>query len=559
MTLNFRHQVLERILVLLSEHFATISVPNGNSVLLKRLSDIINNKEVNVVRIACTNENTAINFVRQTLQFYKKYRKPLAIISKLTKYPRRKFTYCLNLVNNHNKIRSGQTIFVRSFKKPLISIKSTFLGSSLRDVLFVKVFKKFLNITIKRRRRGAKTVTEEERVNVAVERWKQNFNSILQKYFTEHKHCKFTYVHITIIQGLVFAQRPFTFNILNQSLCDHRCVRFYRKMGIDCIDALSGLTCECEPSCFTTNIKNSENDLWSYILRRMDIILFTKKRDCFELHDVFIDDVLTTSKIIYHTPHLYKFMKYLIKNRILTSSPLISLAYYVETCNLPNFRFLFKKKKINYFNQLYSEGNILYEYFKKNVDCIAGDDEKLKELQCTYNENGNEEKVVQRLVDYEWIDTRDTYLKCLEAIWICNVIGMDTENDIYNRLAIVQIATRDKVYIIDYQSPNLNGLQDLRDLLCNHGIKIVGFGIANDLKLLFRDSTTNRKYGNVIDLQSMYKGQGSLKEIVKDKLDITLDKRYQMSNFGDRPLTQEQLLYAANDVDVLLSLYATNT
>jgi len=150
-----------------------------------------------------------------------------------------------------------------------------------------------------------------------------------------------------------------------------------------------------------------------------------------------------------------------------------------------------------------------------------------------------------------------------QAIANSRAIALDTEsNGFHNypeQLCLIQIATRNKVYIIDAIS--LYDLAPLRDIMINDSIRKVIHGADYDIRSL------DRHYGlhihNLFDtsIAARFAGitQFGLAALTRDLLGITINKskRLQRADWGRRPLSAEALEYAATDVRHLLNLQET--
>lgn len=139
-------------------------------------------------------------------------------------------------------------------------------------------------------------------------------------------------------------------------------------------------------------------------------------------------------------------------------------------------------------------------------------------------------------------------------------IALDTESNSFQRypeqLCLIQIASRQKVYIIDTIS--LNDLTPLRKVLEDASIEKVVHAAEYDIRSL------DRHYGihihNLFDtsIAARFTGitQFGLAALTKELLGITINKskRLQLSDWGRRPLSPEALEYAASDVRHLLAV-----
>ncbi len=147
--------------------------------------------------------------------------------------------------------------------------------------------------------------------------------------------------------------------------------------------------------------------------------------------------------------------------------------------------------------------------------------------------------------------------------------GFDTEFDRFWReygfkLFLLQIFDGDKCFLIDPLA--VKNMKPLWAVFENASICKVAYACLEDVQVL-------KIYGcnikNVFDLQVAAKlcnhTGNSFADLILEKFDVVINKSNQRSNWRKRPLTDEQLLYASNDVRWLLQLKdeffatATNT
>lgn len=141
------------------------------------------------------------------------------------------------------------------------------------------------------------------------------------------------------------------------------------------------------------------------------------------------------------------------------------------------------------------------------------------------------------------------------------VVGIDIEWDFRSKtpISIVQIATMKTIYIVDFLEANLIVKDDIKQLMKNKEITKLFFDTDNDIMRLESD------LNNIIDLKEwavdslvpFWDGTPSLATITQLILKKKLLKTYELQkgSWNERPLTKEQLQYAANDADVLLEIY----
>lgn len=146
-----------------------------------------------------------------------------------------------------------------------------------------------------------------------------------------------------------------------------------------------------------------------------------------------------------------------------------------------------------------------------------------------------------------------------------------------NKMALLQLATNDRVYLVDCLSHRLD--YDAWKLLANkifNNLQIIkiGFSLDNDLEMMqklmpldvedacssyldLRVLWRRLKYIQAYDI--MFKNSSASGEKLSNLTEIclgkTLNKIYQISKWDKRPLRQEQIVYAALDAHCLLDIY----
>ena len=137
-------------------------------------------------------------------------------------------------------------------------------------------------------------------------------------------------------------------------------------------------------------------------------------------------------------------------------------------------------------------------------------------------------------------------------------LAVDTESNSLHafreQVCLIQFSTPNTDYLVD--PLELNDLSALVPLFCNPEIEKVFHAAEYDLICLKRDFGISLV--NIFDTMQAarilgYKQVG-LDSMLAIKLGITLNKRYQKADWGERPLSQEMLSYARLDTHHLLDL-----
>jgi len=159
------------------------------------------------------------------------------------------------------------------------------------------------------------------------------------------------------------------------------------------------------------------------------------------------------------------------------------------------------------------------------------------------------------------VDTDEALEKACSEIAQCAIIGIDTETKpsfkkgIINTVALLQIATDKKAYIIRLKKVSMTG--QLAGIFANKEIKKIGIAVFDDLKDLkklhpFKDES-------VVDLNLLAPKLGfesiGAKKLSALVLGIRISKRQQVSNWELENLSQAQIVYAATDAWICREIY----
>ena len=173
------------------------------------------------------------------------------------------------------------------------------------------------------------------------------------------------------------------------------------------------------------------------------------------------------------------------------------------------------------------------------------------------------------MTNYELIRTADELRKAIETLTSQPVVGLDTETtdlDPYtSRLRLIQLATPDRVYIIDFDrfadadTRKSEALEPLRRLLAAPRPIKIAHNAKFDAKFIKHNLGVD--LGGLFDtlLASQLVGAGDIEErhgletVAERYLNELVDKSERLSNWN-LELTEAQLEYAARDAAVLLPL-----
>src|SRR4026208_1809114 len=172
-------------------------------------------------------------------------------------------------------------------------------------------------------------------------------------------------------------------------------------------------------------------------------------------------------------------------------------------------------------------------------------------------------------LNYKIIKTEDELRRAMESLTAYPVVGLDTETtdlDPYtSRLRLIQLATPDRVYIIDFDrfadadTRKRQALEPLRRLLAAPRPIKIAHNAKFDAKFIKHNLGVD--LGGLFDtlLASQLVGAGDIEErhgletVASRYLNESVDKSERLSNWNFE-LSEAQLEYAARDAAVLLPL-----
>lgn len=164
-------------------------------------------------------------------------------------------------------------------------------------------------------------------------------------------------------------------------------------------------------------------------------------------------------------------------------------------------------------------------------------------------------------IPFTLVDSDEQLRECCARLQSAAVIALDTEfvrtNTYHAKLGLVQLADRDHCWLVDPLA--IDDLEPLRQLLtaptvlkvlhsCSEDLQVLQSGLGVLPQPLF---DTQVAAGFVNEPFSM-----GYARLIKALLDIELDKHETRSDWLQRPLSESQLYYAAEDVHYLIRAYA---
>ena len=156
------------------------------------------------------------------------------------------------------------------------------------------------------------------------------------------------------------------------------------------------------------------------------------------------------------------------------------------------------------------------------------------------------------------IETPAALAKLAQKFKHAPAVAVDLEADsmyhFQEKVCLIQMATSQSSAVID--PLRLRDLESLRPVFANPAIEKIFHGADYDVRSLFRDFGI--EIAHLFDTQIACKFLGlretSLEAVLQARFGVTLNKKYQRKDWSKRPLPDEMMAYAADDVRYLLPL-----
>ncbi len=162
-----------------------------------------------------------------------------------------------------------------------------------------------------------------------------------------------------------------------------------------------------------------------------------------------------------------------------------------------------------------------------------------------------------------WVNSDELLKRCCEKMASFTELGIDCETTIPStRMCLLQIACRDFIVLID--PFDISDFSPLKELLETESIVVIAHNASFEKRQLAKyEIYPNNVYDTLavsrrlrkFDVDTGEKLRHGLGIVCKRELDLDMDKGAQTSDWSLRPLSKEQLMYAALDAEVMLQLY----
>lgn len=161
-------------------------------------------------------------------------------------------------------------------------------------------------------------------------------------------------------------------------------------------------------------------------------------------------------------------------------------------------------------------------------------------------------------IESQMIDNATDLEKTARSLENENVVAVDLEADsMYHyreKVCLIQMATGEMSVVIDPLS--IRDLSPVKPLFSNRDIQKILHGADYDVRSLYRDFGIHINHLFDTELACRFLGikETGLQAVLKNLLNIEIDKKYQKKDWSKRPLPAEMIRYASKDVIYLLPL-----
>ncbi|HSL16952.1 MAG TPA: HRDC domain-containing protein [Methylomirabilota bacterium] len=161
-----------------------------------------------------------------------------------------------------------------------------------------------------------------------------------------------------------------------------------------------------------------------------------------------------------------------------------------------------------------------------------------------------------------WVDTAEGLCEVAGAVAEVGRMALDTEADslhsYFHKVCLIQVTANGRNFVIDPLALEPDDLRPLWDVVEDPELPVLMHGADYDLRVLDRDYGVRIR--GLQDTQTMAQVLGEpktgLATLLERDVGVALDKRHQRADWGRRPLTRSQVVYAAADTAFLGRLAA---
>ncbi len=156
-----------------------------------------------------------------------------------------------------------------------------------------------------------------------------------------------------------------------------------------------------------------------------------------------------------------------------------------------------------------------------------------------------------------WVDTPSTLNQLIDTLQTQQIIAVDTESDslysYFEKVCLIQFSTNEADYLVD---PLNVDVANLAPVFANPNIEKVFHAADYDIACLKRDYGFQiiNLFDTMVAARVLGWSQVGLAAILKERFEVTVNKKFQKYNWGERPIKSEALNYARLDTHYLIPL-----
>jgi ribonuclease D len=166
---------------------------------------------------------------------------------------------------------------------------------------------------------------------------------------------------------------------------------------------------------------------------------------------------------------------------------------------------------------------------------------------------------VDKTNDFLFIETENDFKKAIHRLSKATCLALDLEADsmfhFTEKICLIQMADGKSIYIIDPLA--IKDMSPLSAILSDPRIRIIIHGADYDIRSLYRDYhiCVENLFDTELAARLLGYSETGLEAVLKQKFNVTLEKKYQKKDWSQRPLPGDMVAYAAKDVMHLIDLY----
>ncbi|MCU0600020.1 MAG: HRDC domain-containing protein [Desulfobacterales bacterium] len=168
------------------------------------------------------------------------------------------------------------------------------------------------------------------------------------------------------------------------------------------------------------------------------------------------------------------------------------------------------------------------------------------------------ENPVDKKNNHFFIEKNQDFKQAIDRLRTEPCIALDLEADsmfhFREKICLIQMADRQHIYIIDPLS--IQDMSPLAQVVSNPGILKIIHGADYDIRSIYRDYqiTIENLFDTELAARLLGYSETGLDSLLKHKFNVTLEKKFQKKDWSRRPLQEDMIAYAANDVRYLIPL-----